>query len=79
MFHICSLSYDVGIPCNSDMNTTQYNQSINDEIFVTKRYRFDPVINQCVPFGYLGCEGNWNNFYTENLCALRCSELIFFI
>ncbi|CAF1262677.1 unnamed protein product [Adineta steineri] len=76
VFYICSLSEDIGSSCNNNSTNIHrsnlYNQSLNNEMIVTKRYRFDSLVNKCVPFGYLGCGGNWNHFHTENLCVLRC-------
>jgi hypothetical protein len=80
VFHICSLPIDVGFPCQSDTNISQYNlfnQSLINQEIIKKRYRYDSIRNQCVPFGYLGCGGNWNHFYTEHLCTLRCSKNLF--
>jgi len=64
----------MGFSCDGNTDISQYNQSlINQDIF-KKRYRYDSILRQCVPFGYFGCGGNWNHFYTENLCALRCRK-----
>ncbi|CAF1117807.1 unnamed protein product [Rotaria sp. Silwood1] len=73
VFYICSLPQDIGLFCHSYTNVTQ---SLNNHMTLIKRYRFDSTINQCIPFAYLGCSGNWNNFYTEDLCKLRCKPYL---
>jgi hypothetical protein len=65
----------MGFPCNSDINIKRYNL-YNQSLI--KRYRFDSMINQCIPFGFFGCGGNFNQFYTETLCTLRCSKNLLF-
>lgn len=62
----------MGIPCHS--GGKMENQSLIDSDAVKRIYRFDSMKNQCVPFGYFGCGGNWNHFNTEHLCTLRCSK-----
>ncbi|CAM4881287.1 unnamed protein product [Rotaria socialis] len=69
VFYVCSLPQDVGFSCPSDVGI---NQTLKSQILFTKRYRFDSTINQCVPFEYFGCGGNWNQFYNQDSCTLRC-------
>ncbi|CAF2124187.1 unnamed protein product [Rotaria magnacalcarata] len=69
VFYVCSLPQDVGFSCQSNASI---NQTLKSQIVFTKRYRFDSIINQCIPFEYFGCGGNWNQFYNEDLCTLRC-------
>lgn len=77
VFYICSLPEDMGIPCSDGGKMEMYkaeNHSSIDTDILKRMYRFDSTKNQCVPFGYFGCGGNWNHFYTEHLCTLRCSK-----
>ncbi|CAF1166761.1 unnamed protein product [Adineta ricciae] len=69
VFYICSLQEDNGFLCNEKTNL---NQSMSDQALIRKLYRFDVSTDRCVPFGYLGCGGNWNQFYNEKLCTIRC-------
>ncbi|VDL96851.1 unnamed protein product [Schistocephalus solidus] len=36
------------------------------------RYGFNPQTKRCESFTYGGCEGNMNNFETEEECMARC-------
>ncbi len=79
VFHICALPEDIGFPCSTDTTINQYNlynQSLINQEFMIKLYRYDSIRRQCIPFGYAGCGGNWNHFYTEDLCTLRCSKYL---
>lgn len=71
VFQVCALPKDVGYACRTQ---TSYNQSESYPLVHTRLYRFDSAIDECVPFGYLGCGGNWNRFTREDLCATRCSK-----
>ncbi|EPB79152.1 Kunitz/Bovine pancreatic trypsin inhibitor domain protein [Ancylostoma ceylanicum] len=39
---------------------------------LTTRYGFDAEIGKCVKFTYGGCQGNGNNFETEEECQESC-------
>lgn len=39
------------------------------------RYRFNSRTNKCESFIYTGCQGNHNNFHTEEMCRLVCPTL----
>lgn len=36
------------------------------------RWSFSASDNKCVPFYYTGCEGNKNNYQTEDECQTSC-------
>lgn len=36
------------------------------------RWAFNPRSNTCESFSYSGCQGNHNNFHTEQLCNQVC-------
>lgn len=38
------------------------------------RYYYDARRDECVTFGYSGCRGNKNNFYTEHECLDQCQR-----
>ena len=38
------------------------------------RFFFDAESGSCLPFDYGGCEGNGNNFKTEDMCRAECAE-----
>uniref|UniRef100_A0A8C9SHY4 Protein AMBP n=1 Tax=Scleropages formosus TaxID=113540 RepID=A0A8C9SHY4_SCLFO len=40
-----------------------------------RRWTFDSVKGECVPFIYGGCEGNGNNFYTKKECEKFCGNM----
>jgi len=40
---------------------------------VQMRFNFDEQLGQCVPFTYGGCQGNANNFETDDLCRMACA------
>ncbi|XP_017786716.1 PREDICTED: balbiani ring protein 3-like [Nicrophorus vespilloides] len=39
------------------------------------RYRFNPRTNKCENFMYSGCQGNHNNFHSEEVCGQVCPVL----
>lgn len=47
---------------------------VEDERNLT-RYRFNARTNKCESFVYSGCQGNHNNFHTEEMCRLVCPVL----
>lgn len=40
------------------------------------RYYFNSRINKCEQFTYRGCQGNHNNFHTENMCNIVCPGIM---
>ena len=40
------------------------------------RYYYDPDSNGCRAFVYGGCEGNGNNFATDDLCFRLCTGVV---
>lgn len=40
-----------------------------------KRYYFSANDGMCLPFFYLGCGGNVNNFKNRRLCEKACMEI----
>lgn len=46
-------------------------QQIEDSRNLT-RYYFNSRINKCEAFTFKGCQGNHNNFHTENMCNIVC-------
>lgn len=38
------------------------------------RWAFSSSDNKCMPFYYTGCEGNTNNYRTEEECQTSCPE-----
>lgn len=40
----------------------------------TDRYFFDSVSGRCLVFAFSGCNGNQNNFETQELCTSKCSS-----
>ncbi|EEC13394.1 serine proteinase inhibitor, putative, partial [Ixodes scapularis] len=57
---VCTLEPDEGV-CDSGMRR-------RDEF----RYFFNPETEECEFFSYSGCNGNGNNFKTEDQCKERC-------
>ncbi|KAL1462776.1 hypothetical protein WDU94_014584 [Cyamophila willieti] len=41
-----------------------------------ERFRFEPMKGMCIPFSYSGCQGNKNNFYTQEECLDYCRPVI---
>ncbi|XP_059146257.1 carboxypeptidase inhibitor SmCI-like [Physella acuta] len=40
-----------------------------------KRFYYHPTSGRCIEFFYGGCQGNRNNFETQEECALHCASL----
>eukprot|EP00106_Octopus_bimaculoides_P008128 XP_014775570.1 PREDICTED: papilin-like [Octopus bimaculoides] len=40
-----------------------------------RRYRYDEVQKDCIPFRYSGCNGNANNFHTAEACRKKCGVI----
>lgn len=40
------------------------------------RFGYDSSSKSCVPFTYGGCEGNENNYETEEACKKSCAKYI---
>jgi hypothetical protein len=85
-FYICSLAKDMGVSCEDGKVPLYTGYSQNNSLIMSdlmsKRYRFCPLTNQCIQFGYFGCGGNLNNFLTDDLCNIRCStndDLLLFV
>lgn len=41
-----------------------------------QRFRFEPMKGMCIPFSYSGCQGNRNNFYTQDECLDFCKPIM---
>lgn len=64
---IFTISGDV---CFEALDTGSCQQ--NEETRNLTRYYFNSRSNKCEPFIFKGCQGNHNNFHTENMCNIVC-------
>lgn len=65
----CMQSKSEGSPC------LKLERDSVDVVGEKTRFYFDMQTGKCLTFNYNGCDGNQNNFKSENECDLTCNGL----
>lgn len=82
VFNVCSLPRNIGYMCDGNTSIDHFNAYNYSSIDLTAsdtRFYFDHLLDECLPFRYYGCGGNWNKFHTEIKCTAHCSKFLFVV
>ena len=60
--------------CKDALDTGSVSGQPGDSCDPSNRVYYDSIQDKCLGFTYLGCQGNANNFYTEQECLQACKK-----